>query len=227
VDIRLTSPAPVVTSALMTSLAFSLIMYTAVTMKKPAIRGKTDASTTQVSGPVHAKVGVHYGHLVILRSRLAPARRVVAPGLVPDELPYLLPGISALSRHQLPFNDLARAAHHAPYELHAFYDGLQVVSARVVAVIEVTEIDVRHVPVVVRSERHLAGPPLLEARVRPFARTQRFECAVREERKVRFHLVNHAHLVAILQILADPGEIHTHVNAKVGQLFARPPPRKA
>src|SRR5579875_2790810 len=34
-------------SSRMTSLAFSPTMYTAVTMKNPGIRGKTDASTTR------------------------------------------------------------------------------------------------------------------------------------------------------------------------------------
>src|ERR687893_236656 len=82
---------------------------------------------------------------------------MVAPGFVPDELSYLLPSTNVLSWHQLLLDDLARAPHHAPYELHAFHHGLQVVSARIVAFIEVTEIDVRHVPGIVRPEHDRAG----------------------------------------------------------------------
>jgi hypothetical protein len=66
----------------------------------------------------------------------------VTPGLVPGELPYLLPGTDALSRHRLLLDNFTRAAQNAPYELYAFYQGLQVISARVAAFIEVMELDV-------------------------------------------------------------------------------------
>jgi hypothetical protein len=126
----------------MTSLAFSLSMYTALTMKKPGMRGKTDASTTLSLVVPCAKVAVHHGHLVPFQSHLAGTGRVVTPGLVPGELPYLLPGTDALSRHRLLLDNFTRAAQNAPYELYAFYQGLQVISARVAAFIEVIELDV-------------------------------------------------------------------------------------
>src|SRR5215213_11053144 len=112
----------------------------------------------EVSDPMHAEIPVYYGRLVALGSHLAGTGGVVAPGLVPDELLYLLPATNVLARHQLPFDYLTRAAHHAPYELHTFHHGLEVVPARVAAFIEVVEVDPGHVPGVARFELHAASP---------------------------------------------------------------------
>src|SRR5919112_4772791 len=76
--------------------------------EETGMRGKTDASTTLSLVIPCAKVAVHHGHLVPFQSHLAGTGRVVIPGLVPGELPYLLPGTDALSRHRLLLDNFTR-----------------------------------------------------------------------------------------------------------------------
>src|SRR3954465_3200500 len=83
----------------------------------------------QVFCPVHAELAIHDRHPVVSRPHLAGTGGVMAPRLVLDELPDLLPCHYALSRHHLLLDDPIRMAHHSPDEFHPFDYRLQVVSA--------------------------------------------------------------------------------------------------
>ena len=73
----------------MASAAFSPIMYTALAMKKPGMRGKTEASTTRSPSTPWTRKSLGEHAAVLAAADAAGTRRVVAPGVPPDEIRQL------------------------------------------------------------------------------------------------------------------------------------------
>src|SRR5215467_5208084 len=121
-------------SARMASAAFSPTMYTALAMKKPGMRGNTEASTTRSPA-------------VLSRTDGAGAGGMVSPCVPPRELTDLLVGLHGLARNLLRADQvvLLDTPGDAPHELHRLHEGVEVLAGVVAAFIEVAEVDARGV----------------------------------------------------------------------------------
>src|SRR5713101_79270 len=108
---------------------------------------------------MHPKVGAEHA---ALRSRpdWTRARGVMAPGVVAHELSECVVRLDVPSRYLL-LADQPITLHppgHPTDELDPLDDRLQILACRIVALLEIAEVDVRRVAWIRRAQRHFARP---------------------------------------------------------------------
>src|SRR5262245_12884777 len=96
----------------------------------------------QTGDAAHPEPAVEYGGRIIVGADLARAAGVMTPGAVLDELPHFGPR-PALRARDFLVEKTGGALRDPSHELHPGRDRVEVVAARVVALVEIHEIDVR------------------------------------------------------------------------------------
>src|SRR5262250_2966975 len=129
-------------SASMTSAAFSPIMYTALAMKNPGMRGNTEASTTRrPSVPWTQK----FESSTPLRSRgpMAQVQEAWCPHAWRRANSRISSSDCTASLYLLRPNQviLLDPLGHSPHELHRLHEGVEVLAGGVAALLEVAEVD--------------------------------------------------------------------------------------